>query len=57
MVKLNLQVPEKLQKVVVNNFDLLLSVFNPEGFLDITYCDEDMRCGRDDKGNMFVLQR
>lgn len=52
-----MQVPQKLQKVFESNFDLLLSIFNPEGYLDITYCDQDLRCGRDDKGNIFVLQR
>ncbi len=52
-----LQVPQRLQSIFEANFDLLLSIFNPEGYLDITYCDEDMRCGRDDKGHIFVLER
>lgn len=36
---------------------LLLSIFNPEGWLDITYVDGTLRCGRDDKGHLFVLER
>ena len=49
--------PQRLQSIFEANFDLLLSIFNPEGHLDITYCDEDMRCGRDDQGHIFVLER
>lgn len=52
-----LQVPEKLQSLFQANYDLLLSIFNPEGWLDITYVDQDTRIGRDDKGNVFVLAR
>lgn len=51
------QVPEKLQSLFQANYDLLLSIFNPEGWLDITYVDQDTRVGRDDKGNIFVLAR
>jgi hypothetical protein len=54
---LSLQVPEKLQSLFQANYDLLLSIFNPEGWLDITYVDQDTRVGRDDKGNIFVLAR
>ncbi|WIA18878.1 hypothetical protein OEZ85_003551 [Tetradesmus obliquus] len=50
-------VPEKLQSLFQANYDLLLSIFNPEGWLDITYVDQDTRIGRDDKGNVFVLAR
>jgi PAP_fibrillin len=50
-------VPEQLQSLFQANYALLLSIFNPEGWLDITYVDDDMRVGRDDKGNLFVLQR
>jgi len=50
-------VPTKLQSLFDANFDLLLSIFNPEGHLDITYCDQDLRIGRDDKGHIFVLER
>ena len=53
----SMQVPERLQSIFESNFDLLLSIFNPGGHLDITYCDDEMRCGRDDKGNVFVLER
>ncbi|KAL3163137.1 hypothetical protein ABBQ32_009549 [Trebouxia sp. C0010 RCD-2024] len=50
-------VPQALEKLFASNYDLLLSVFNPEGWLDITYVDETHRVGRDDKGNVFYLQR
>lgn len=50
-------VPEQLLKLFQKNYDLLLSIFNPEGWLEITYIDDEMRVGRDDKGNIFVLER
>jgi hypothetical protein len=50
-------VPQQFQKLFEKNYDLLLSIFNPEGWLDITYLDDKMRIGRDDKGNIFVLER
>ncbi|KAL3160779.1 hypothetical protein ABBQ38_009191 [Trebouxia sp. C0009 RCD-2024] len=50
-------VPQALEKLFASNYDLLLSIFNPEGWLDITYVDETHRVGRDDKGNVFYLQR
>jgi hypothetical protein len=50
-------VPDQLQQLFQKNYDLLLSIFNPEGWLDITYVDAELRVGRDDKGNLFVLQR
>jgi len=40
-----------------NNYDMLLAIFNPEGWLEITYVDETLRIGRDDKENIFVLER
>eukprot|EP01024_Parvocaulis_polyphysoides_P058537 TRINITY_DN6297_c1_g5_i2.p3 TRINITY_DN6297_c1_g5~~TRINITY_DN6297_c1_g5_i2.p3 ORF type:complete len:159 (-),score=22.94 TRINITY_DN6297_c1_g5_i2:172-648(-) len=49
--------PAALQQLFEKNYDLLLSIFNPEGWLDITYADEDFRVGRDDKQNIFILQR
>ncbi|XP_031485582.1 fibrillin protein 5 homolog [Nymphaea colorata] len=49
--------PDQLLNLFKKNYDLLLAIFNPEGWLDITYVDEDMRIGRDDKGNLFVLER
>ena len=50
-------VPQQFQKLFEKNYDLLLSIFNPEGWLDITYVDAEHRIGRDDKGNVFVLER
>ncbi|OAY74031.1 putative plastid-lipid-associated protein 7, chloroplastic, partial [Ananas comosus] len=51
----------KLEKSTVTpeqkNYDLLLAIFNPEGWLEITYVDDSLRIGRDDKGNIFVLER
>jgi hypothetical protein len=49
--------PKQLDQLFRKNYDLLLSIFNPEGWLDITYVDDDFRIGRDDKGNLFVLER
>ena len=49
--------PAQLQTLFRANFDLLLSIFNPDGWLDITFVDADMRVGRDDKGNVFLLER
>lgn len=41
----------------LQNYELLLSIFNPDGWLDITYVDNELRVGRDDKGNIFLLER
>ena len=49
--------PEQLDKLFNKYLDLLLSIFNPEGWLDVTYLDDDLRIGRDDRGNLFVLER
>ncbi|KAE8720412.1 putative plastid-lipid-associated protein 7 [Hibiscus syriacus] len=49
--------PDQLMNVFPKNYDLLLGIFNPEGWLEITYVDDTMRIGRDDKGNLFILQR
>ncbi|MCO5577345.1 hypothetical protein L7F22_031174 [Adiantum nelumboides] len=46
-----------LLKLFQKNYDMLLNIFNPEGWLEITYIDDEMRVGRDDKGNIFVLER
>jgi hypothetical protein len=54
---LYLQVPDQLRQLFEKNYELLLSIFNPEGWLDITYVDSELRVGRDDKGNLFVLER
>lgn len=50
-------VPEQLMSLFQKNYDLLLSIFNPEGWLEITYIDDTLRVGRDDKGNVFLLER
>ncbi|KXZ56946.1 hypothetical protein GPECTOR_1g853 [Gonium pectorale] len=56
-------VPAQLQKIFEANLPLLLSIFNPEGHLDITYLDAQpagpgaWRVGRDNKGNVFLLER
>ncbi|TKY60396.1 plastid-lipid-associated protein 7 [Spatholobus suberectus] len=49
--------PDQLLNVFRKNYDLLLGIFNPEGWLEITYVDDTMRIGRDDKSNIFVLER
>ncbi|PUZ47135.1 hypothetical protein GQ55_7G139200 [Panicum hallii var. hallii] len=49
--------PEQLMNIFQKNYDMLLAIFNPEGWLEITYVDESLRIGRDDKENIFVLQR
>ncbi|XP_077236632.1 plastid-lipid associated protein PAP / fibrillin family protein isoform X6 [Tasmannia lanceolata] len=49
--------PDELMNIFRKNYDPLLAIFNPEGWLEITYVDESMRIGRDDKGNIFVLER
>ncbi|XAR62324.1 hypothetical protein NMG60_11017047 [Bertholletia excelsa] len=49
--------PNQLMNMFRKNYDLLLSIFNPEGWLEITYVDETLRIGRDDKGNIFILER
>ncbi|XP_065873335.1 fibrillin-5, chloroplastic [Euphorbia lathyris] len=50
-------IPDQLMNMLRKNYDVLLGIFNPEGWLDITYVDDEMRIGRDDKGNVFVLER
>ena len=49
--------PAQLNQLFQQHYDLLLSIFNPEGALRITYLDGALRIGRDDKGNIFVLER
>ncbi|XP_074297979.1 fibrillin protein 5 homolog [Silene latifolia] len=49
--------PNQLMNLFEKNYELLLGIFNPDGWLDITYVDEEMRIGRDDKGNIFILER
>lgn len=49
--------PETLLNLFRKNYDILLSIFNPQGWLEITYVDNITRIGRDDKGNVFLLER
>lgn len=49
--------PDQLEQLFRKNYDLLLAIFNPDGWLEITYFDGDFRIGRDDKDNIFVLER
>ncbi|MBA0577616.1 hypothetical protein Golob_025080, partial [Gossypium lobatum] len=49
--------PDQLLNVFSKNYDVLLAIFNLEGWLEITYVDDTMRIGRDDKGNIFILER
>lgn len=50
-------VPDQLMNMFQKNYDILLRIFNPDGWLEITYVDETLRIGRDDKGNIFILER
>lgn len=49
--------PPALDSLLGQHMELLLSIFNPEGWLETTYADERVRVGRDDKGRVFVLER
>lgn len=49
--------PPALDSLLRQHMQLLLSIFNPEGWLETTYADERIRVGRDDKGRVFVLER
>ncbi|KAJ0096704.1 hypothetical protein Patl1_27725 [Pistacia atlantica] len=49
--------PDQLMNMFRKNYDILLGIFNPDGWLEITYVDDTMRIGRDDKGNIFILER
>ena len=40
--------PEALEQLFRANYALLLSIFNPEGWLDVTDVDDEIRVGRDD---------
>ncbi|XP_057773362.1 fibrillin-5, chloroplastic isoform X2 [Salvia miltiorrhiza] len=48
--------PDQLMNVFRKNYDVLLEIFNPDGWLEITYVDDSLRIGRDDKGNIFILE-
>ena len=49
--------PPALDALLRQHMALLLSVFNPEGWLETTFADGELRVGRDDKGRVFVLER
>lgn len=49
--------PESLERLLGDNQSLLTQIFNPDGHLDITYVDESLRIGRDNKGYVFVLEK
>jgi hypothetical protein len=49
--------PTKLEKLLGSNLSLLSEIFDPTGYLDVTYLDGQMRIGRDHAGNIFVLER
>ncbi|CAH1439509.1 unnamed protein product [Lactuca virosa] len=50
-------IPDQLMNMFRKNYDILLGIFNPDGWLEITYVDDTLRIGRDDKGNIFILER
>jgi len=49
--------PPGLAKMLGDNVGLLAKIFDPTGWLDITYVDDAYRLGRDDKGHLFVLEK
>ncbi|KAA8490850.1 putative plastid-lipid-associated protein 7, chloroplastic [Porphyridium purpureum] len=49
--------PAKLQKLLGEHFDLLLEIFNPQGFLEITYLDDKFRIGRNSADEIFILEK
>lgn len=50
--------PPGLEKMLGENVGLLTQIFDPTGWLDVTYLDDQgYRLGRDDKGHLFVLQK
>ena len=49
--------PEPLRALLGPHEPLLLKLFNPAGWLDITFLDSDLRIGRDDKGLIYVMER
>jgi len=50
--------PEKLEQLLgKDRVKLLLRIFRPDGWLDVTYVDDTIRIGRDHKGELFVLER
>lgn len=49
--------PRKLMDMLGSNVELLLELFNPEGYLEIGYVDDALRIGRDHNGNVFVMEK
>lgn len=49
--------PEVIERILGENKPLLTKVFNPDGYLNITYVDDSLRIGRDGRGHTFVLER
>ena len=49
--------PQSFERLLGENRNLLLEIFDPTGFLEITYIDDDLRIGRDNKGHVFVLEK
>ena len=49
--------PSALQELLGENIELLSEIFSPDGWLDITYVDEQLRIGRDKNGLVFVLEK
>lgn len=49
--------PESLDRLLGDNRSLLTQIFDPDGWLDITYVDEAVRIGRDHNGHVFVLEK
>ena len=47
----------QLLSLFQKNYDMLLGIFNPEGWLEITFIDSTLRVGRDDKGNIFLVEK
>lgn len=47
----------QLMSLFRKNYDMLLGIFNPEGWLEITFIDSTLRVGRDDKGNIFLVEK
>lgn len=50
-------VPESVERLFQENYDLLLEIFNPEGWLDTTFLDSHIRVGRDNKEKVFILEK
>ena len=49
--------PSALDALMGPRMDMLLAIFNPAGWLDTTFVGGGVRVGRDESGNVFVLER